>query len=212
MSGFRTCLIHTCFSPELFEPRPEKCKCRKLVTPVRASEMVELGEANWVWDYSGKTPVKTWNIALNGRQAKTPRAHTLEKAHMERGLERKDYLAEQQWLSDEGKFMRNMEALVSGAEEQAELFEVYHDLEIEERYNLFLGMNSKNDKGESVNSLRELKKFSDTFGTVEGEEGRYVTEIITSRANQLKFEFAVDDPYEGRVLFPMIGQDQRTKC
>lgn len=165
--------------------------------------MVDRGEANWIWDYSGEFPAKTWNIALNGRQAKTPRSHTLEKAHLERALEKRDYLAEQAWLSDEGQAARDIEALIMGAEEQAELFELYHDLEIEERYNLFRGCSKE---------LAELKKFSDTFGTVEGPEGKYVADIIVSRADGLKNKAAVNDPYEGRPLFPMIGQDQRTKC
>lgn len=96
---------------------------------------------------------------------------------------------------------KDIEAAALGGE-QAELFELYHDLEIEERYNLFRGCGK---------ALLEHKKFSDTFGTVEGDEGKYVNEIIVSRADQLKFDFAMKDPYEGRPLFPMIGQDQRTK-
>lgn len=200
--SFRTSLVHSCHSPELSEPRPDSCKCRKLVSRDKAIEMVKHGEADWLISYENQNPMPTWNICLRGRVNKTPRSHTLERAHIERGLERRDFIAEQLWLSDEGKMSRDMEALIEGAQEQMELFELYHDLELEERYRLFRGCGTQ---------LLEHKKFSDTFGTVEGAEGVYVNEIIVSRADQLKFEFALDDPYEGRVLFPMIGQDQRTK-
>lgn len=103
---------------------------------------------------------------------------------------------------------KNIEAAAMGDFEQIELFELYHDLEIEERYKLFGHEDVPRILGKQ---LQELKKFSDTFGTVEGAEGKYVTEIISGRADQLKNSAAVDDPYEGRTLFPMIGWDQRTK-
>lgn len=212
MSGFRTSLVHSCFSIDLNEPQPSKCKCRKLVTRDAAVELVKIGEADWVTRYDDQIPIPTWNVALRGRQKMVSRSHTLEKAHLERGLERRDQLMDAAWLSDEGTMSKNIELAAMGDYEQMELFELYHDLEIAERYNLFRGMARKDDKGTQVNDLTELKKFSDTFGVVEGEEGRYVAEIITGRADQLKLAVAVDDPYEGRTLFPMIGWDQRTKC
>jgi hypothetical protein len=211
MSGFRTSLLHSCFSPNLNEPQPKTCKCRKLVTREKAIQLVEQGECVWITDYKGEVPIPTWNICYSSRYGKTPRGHTLEKAHMERSLERRDTFPNK-YMTDEGAMAKNMEAAALGDFEQMELFELYHDLEIMERYNLFRGMNHEDDKGAAVNDLYELKKFSDTFGTVEGKEGTYVTEIITSRADQLKSEHAVDDPYEGRTLFPMIGFNQRTKC
>lgn len=209
--SFRTSRVHSCFSQELSEPRPAVCKCRKLVTQAKAIEMVKTGEADWLIVYDGDVPRPSWHVVYRNRTSKTPRAHTLEKAHIQRALEKRDYLAQQSWLSDEGQMSKNMELAAMGDQEQMELFELYHDLEIEERYSLFRGMNYKDDKGVALNKLRELKKFSDTFGTVEGPEGKYVADIITGRAHQLKNSVAVDDPFEGRPLFPMIGWDQRTK-
>lgn len=200
MNPFRTSLVHSCHSPELSEPRPEVCKCRRLVTREKAVEMVKVGEADWLIRYDLEVPTPTWNICLRGRTSKTPRAHTLEKAHIQRGLERRDELADRAWLSDEGQMAKNMDAMIEGAQEQIELFELYHQLELMERYNFFRGC---------APDLQELKKFSDTFGTVEGAEGKYVEEIIESRANELKLTFALDDPFEGRCLFP-IGRDERT--
>lgn len=208
--GFRTSLLHSCYSPDLNESRPKVCKCRKLVTRTKAIELVNQGAADWVISYDGPVPVPTWNIAYRGRQKMVPRVATLERAHIERSLERRDERADQLWLSDEGAMSRNLEAAAMGDLEQMELFELYHDLEIEERYNLFRGMRRKDDKGAVVNDLGELKKFSGTFGTVEGPEGKYVNDIIAVRADNLKNAVAVDDPYEGRPVFPLIGWDQRT--
>lgn len=200
---FRVSLVHSCHSADLGEPRPKRCTCRKLITKEQAIEMVKTGAADWLIDYRGEFPMPTWNVVLRGRAKQTPRSHTIERAHIERGLERQEYLAEQLWLSDEGQMARDIEAAALGGE-QAELFEVYHDLEMEERYNLFRGMVNPNG-----NELKELKKFSDTFGTITGPEGKYVSEIITGRADELKRKVALDDPFEGRCLFP-IGPDQRT--
>jgi hypothetical protein len=197
---FRICLVHSCYSADLGEPRPKKCTCHKLVTKEQAIELVKNGTADWVINYDHEFPMPTWNVVLRGRAKQTPRSHTLEAAHIQRGLERQDQLAEELWLSDEGQSAKDIEALAMGTLEQAELFELYHDLEMEERYNLFRKCGPE---------LQELKKFSDTFGTMEGPEGKYVSEIITNRADQLKFSFAVDDPFEGRCLFP-LGPDQRT--
>lgn len=162
--------------------------------------MVKLGEAEWVIRYEGKTPQPTWDVALRNRGAKTPRSHTIEKAHIERGLERKNQLAEALWLSDEGQMAKDIEAAAMGGE-QAELFELYHDLEMEERYHIFKGCGAQ---------LRDLKKFSDTLGTVEGADGKCVSDVIVEQSNKLKLDAAVDDPFEGRPVLAQIGCDQRT--
>jgi hypothetical protein len=208
VSGFRTSLCHSCFSADLGEPQPKICKCRKLVTRDKAVQMVAVGEAQWLVDYRGEVPVPTWNLVYTGRTAKTPRAHTLERSHIERSLERRDQIADAAWLSDEGTMAQNIQMAAMGEFEQMELFELYHDLEMEERYKLF---GHDTELGKLGRQLQEHKKFSDSFGTVEGDEARYVTEIITSRADELKVAASVDDPYEGRTLFPMIGFSQRTK-
>lgn len=197
----KPCLVHSCHSADMNEPKPKKCSCKFRVSQKYAHQMVKNGEADWLIDYTKKIPNPTWDLVYRGRVAKTPRAHTLEKAHFERGLERQEYLADQEWLSDDGAQARNIEAAAMGETEQAELFELYHNLELEERYNLFHGCGK---------ALRELKNFSDTFGVVTGTEGRYVAEIIEGHADTLKSANCLDDPFEGRTLFPMIGQDQRT--
>jgi hypothetical protein len=209
VNGFRSSLCHSCYSPDLNESRPRSCKCRKLVTRAQAVEMVGRGEADWALDQDG---IPTWNIAYLGRTSKTPRAHTLETSNPVRSphsfgqIERGIDIAMN--FSDEGAMARNVELAALGDFEQMELFELYHDLEMEERYKLFGHENMPRVIG---GQLQELKKFSDTFGTVEGAEGKYVADIITGRADELKTAAAVDDPYEGRTLFPMIGWDQRTK-
>lgn len=179
------------------------------MTRDRAVELVKQGECVWLTDFRGEVPIPTWNICYSSRFAKTPRSHTLEAAHIQRGLERRDQFEPN--FSDEGTMAKNIELAALGEYEQMELFELYHDLEIENRYELFRGM-ARTENDQPVNDLLELKKFSDTFGVVTGSEGKYVSEIITSRADQLKNIVAVDDPYEGRTLFPMIGFSQRTKC
>lgn len=201
---FRTTLVHSCYSPEvmpdLLKAAPKKCKCRKLITKEQAEEWVSHGEADWVIRYEGNKPVKTWNIVLLGRKTKTPRGQTLEKAHLERGVERREQLAEALWLSDEGQMAKDIEAAAMGGE-QAELFELYHDLEMEERYHIFKGCGAQ---------LRDLKKFSDTLGTVEGADGKCVSDVIVEQSNKLKLDAAVDDPFEGRPVLAQIGCDQRT--
>lgn len=221
--SFRTSLLHSCFSPDLNEPQPSECRCRKLVTRDKAVEMVKHGEADWIIRFDGEFPGPTWNIAYRGRMGKTPRAQTIEKAHIERALEYRDHVAEQAWFSDEGQAAKDIEDAAMGDERKKQRHEIYHDLAMETRYRLFHGMNDIKEDSEDkppkqlvlfefTNKLLEHKKFSDTFGTVDGEEGKYVTEVITGRADQLKSAAAMDDPYEGRTLFPMIGFNQRTKC
>lgn len=223
--SFRTSLVHSCFSIELSEPQPRNCRCRKLVTRQQAVELVNQGAADWIIDYSGGVPIPTWNICYRGRVGKTPRAHTLETCNpvraprafgqIERGIDFK-------MNHDEGQMARQMDAAVMGDHEQMELFEFYHDLEMESRYRLFRGTSYLTDAGEDKpvkeqtlpehgNTLLDHKKFSDTLGTVEGAEAKYVEEIVRSRADEIKIAAAVRDPYEGRTLFPMIGWDQRTK-
>lgn len=202
MNGFRTCLVHSCFSQDLSEPRPVKCKCRKLVSKETAIELVKNGTADWLVSYEDNFPKPTWNIVYRGRKSKTPRVSSSGRTQIERGLEKQYWVAEQTWLLSEDRDAKRMEAMIEGAHEQIDLFEIEHDIAMEERCGFFHGCGK---------ALLEHKKFSDTFGTVEGDEGKYVTEIIKSGADQLKLKFAMDDPFEGRCLFPMIGQDERTK-
>jgi hypothetical protein len=44
---FRTVLAHRCYNPRVGQTRPEKCRCRKLVTKVQAMAMVEAGIAEY---------------------------------------------------------------------------------------------------------------------------------------------------------------------
>lgn len=208
---FRTSLVHSCYSAELGEPRPKKCKCRKLITKDQAIEWVKQGIAEWVINYEGGVPVPSWAVALRNRGAKTPRAQTIEKAHMQRGLERSDYWAQQLWMADEGQMAKDIEAAALGDEQSSERFEWYNETTMESRYEMFRGMMLPSaEDGTRQNKLQILKKLSDGFGTVVGPTAKYVSDVIVGRANQLKNEVAVSDPFPGRAILAQIGCDQRT--
>ena len=184
---FKTTLVHSCFSQELAEPQPKKCRCRKYVSKEQAQVLVNLGSADWLTDFSGDVPIPSWDVVLRGRQGKTPRTPTLERAHMERKLEL------------EGEHgMRNPETIF----EQTERFEQYHDIEIEERLQLFRGVGPE---------LRELKNYSDTLKNLQGDGGRQVMEQIVYKADDLKARGFTPDPFPGRAILSLIGFDQRTQ-
>lgn len=190
---FKTSLIHSCFSPDRGDLRPaKKCRCRKYVSRDEASKLVDMGAAQWVMDdLAGKsTPVPTWNIALLGRTSKTPRAATLERSHLERGTE----------LSDAGYLAQNMQRVAEGEDEDRELFEVYHDLELQERLNLFA----------CAPRLKQLKSESDKFNNLRDSISVRIADLVDRAATQLKNEVAVDDPREGMPVLSYIGIDQRT--
>lgn len=192
----KTSAVHYCFSQELGEPRPKDCRCKKMVSREMAANLVKIGEADWLVDYSGKNPADTFHVVLRGRAGKTPRAHTIEKAHMERGLER------MLDASDNGYQADLMHAAAEGVDEAIELWASYREIELESRCSLFRGCGG---------DLVALKAVSDNLGNHTGHVAHYVDLIILGRATELKAENAQDDPWQGRALFSSLGGDQRTQ-
>lgn len=191
----KTSAVHYCFSQEMAEPRPKNCRCKKFVSRELAANLVKIGEADWLVDYDGKNPVDTFHIVLRGRAGKTPRAHTIEKAHMERGLE---HMLD---ANDNGAQAAWMQLAAEGADEAIELWAAYRDIEMETRCLLFRGCGP---------DLVNLKTLSDSFGKRTGHVGLYLDSILIARADALKSENAIDDPWVGRGLFSTIGGNQRT--
>jgi hypothetical protein len=181
-SFFKTCRVHHCHSPEMGEPLPKKCRCRKLISRDMASDLVKDGIANWMLDYSGEVPIPTWNIVLSGRVGKTPRAKTIEKADLERYTER--------------MYNPNFDST-----ESQELINQYHDIEMETRLSLF---------GSIGSNLLRLKKDSDTYGNLEGVAGKVLVDKLMTEADSIKRTAAKDDQYQGRAIFTSLGNDQRT--
>jgi hypothetical protein len=193
---FKTSLVHSCYLIDRGDLRPKpKCRCRKYVSREQASELVRLGAATWVLDDSdGKSePIPQWDIVLLGQTSKTPRAATLERSHLERGTE----------LSDSGYLAQNMMKRVEGEEqeEDRELFEVYHDLEVVERMNLF----------SCGAALKQLKEESDRFKTLRRDIAVRIAEMFATQSTKIKNEVAVDDPREGMPVLSYIGMNQETK-
>jgi hypothetical protein len=110
---FKTSKVHHCFDQELGNPQPVKCKCRKFISKEFASELVANGTAEWLTVYP--EGVSSYDIVLKGITGKTPRAQTIEKAHIER------------YMGISGDF----------DPETMTRLEVYHDIEMENRLKLF---------------------------------------------------------------------------
>ena len=138
--------------------------------------MVNHGEADWVTSYDGEVPIPTWNICYRGRTGKTPRSHTLERAHIERALERRDQL---DWFNDEGIMAQNIEGAAMGGYEQMELFEFYHDLEMESRYRLFRGTNYIAESAEEKQDA--FQTFVKKQLGLEHTDGKIVVRISKAR-------------------------------
>lgn len=179
---FKTCKVHHCFSQELFEPRPSRCRCRKMISREFAAKLVADGVGDWLVVYpSGNA---TTDIVLKGRAGKTPRAQTIEKAHMERYAER---------LYSQVPDMDDPEVM--------QLFEIYHDIEIESRLKLFKDIGLE---------LVSHKHFSDGHGHIVGEAARVLVTKIIAQADAMKISAAIDDPFRGEAIFNSVGKDQRT--
>lgn len=205
---FHTHLVHACFDPELYsvalivpsrklrEERftevlrlhdlalQQKCACKYWVSKEEVDEFLEMNLAEPLIDDRDEIFIPTRHLVVK-MAAKTPRAHTIEKAHMERGV-----------FSDNGKMADLLEC------GHYELIEQYHDIEVEERYRLF---------GISVGkALLKLKKASDTLGTLEGQAGRYAEQVLLQQADRVKLETSTPDLFEGEPVLSYIGLDQRT--
>lgn len=195
---FKTSTVHSCFSQELNERKPRKCKCRRYVSHEKAIEMVNTGEANWLIDYSLNIPIPTWHIVLYGRVNKTPRSHTLERAHIERYLERQAYYQDLEWI-----FNEHIDAEKRAKAESVSLWDEYHSIEIEERLKLFY---------KSGPELLKLKKLSDSQGVLTGGTGKVLSDKLVDEANKIKQSNIIDDPFVGEAIFMPIGAgDSRTE-
>ncbi len=80
---FKTIKVHHCYNFEACEPKPKTCKCRKFIAKSFAEDLVADGVADWVISYPIGTTIYD-AIILKGIAGKTPRAQTIEKAHIER--------------------------------------------------------------------------------------------------------------------------------
>lgn len=201
---YRNSIQHSCFSPELYFPKPVsgcelkkigeqqwqliKCRCRKAISRSEAKEKVELGEALWLMDYSGSEPTPTWDIVLFGRVSKVPKAAVMDKAFIQRGAEASDG-----WAGA---------AFVEKWAEKKEIDEKWkyaiHDTIIESRLPLF----------SCGAELLEIKKLSDKLGTISGIEAKWIVKDLVHKVDSCKYNSFVPGP-EGPVL-SMIGLDERT--
>lgn len=181
---FKTTKVHHCFNQELNEPQPKKCKCRKLISREFAANLVADGVADWVIKYP--EGVASYDIILKGIAGKTPRAQTVESAHMERYVD-------QIWNIGIAGFC-DPEVLMH--------LEMYHDIEMTERLKLFRNVGME---------LVQMKKESDECGILKGAAGQVLHDKIIDEAETLKSVSSVDDPFRGRAWFMPIGaSDQRT--
>jgi hypothetical protein len=87
--------VHTCYSLDLYERKPDVCACRKEIAARTAREWVKTGLAEWVVLYDKDEPYKT-------KKKATPRVATIEKAHMERAYCDGD-LEEQERIKEYGR-------------------------------------------------------------------------------------------------------------
>jgi hypothetical protein len=123
-------LVHSCIRPELDMgevPDPQTCRCREEMSAEDMKERVRRGEIVLVGPKE--------HACYSSKLRRTPRAQTLEKAHLERANLSKDSgkyrgksLKELQAAIDEDKASRAMEEQVR--------VEVFHQIETEARQSL----------------------------------------------------------------------------
>lgn len=192
----KTSVVHSCFSQDLNERKPKRCKCRKFVSQETAHKLVTNGTADWLVDYTTDPPALTWHVVLTNRAKKTPRSKTIEKADIERYIEREVIEADKKWLLGD-KYQEDLAEVM-------QLFNVYHDIEIEERLKLFNSSISP--------ELIQLKKHSDNCRELTGDSGKVLADKVHEESDKLKSTVIIDDPWAGRAIFISIGgTDQRTK-
>jgi hypothetical protein len=76
--------VHTCFSVDLGEELPSLCACRRKITLHQAKRWVQTGLAEWI--SVGKRTFHDKICMINGSAQRTPRAATIDKAHIERAF------------------------------------------------------------------------------------------------------------------------------
>jgi hypothetical protein len=78
----KTVSVHTCFSLDLGEELPSLCACRRKITLFQAKRWVRTGLSEWI--AVGKRTFHDKICMINGSAQRTPRAATIDKAHIER--------------------------------------------------------------------------------------------------------------------------------
>ena len=180
---FKTTKVHYCFHQELGDPQPKKCKCRKFISKEFAEGLIADGVADWLITFPAGTP--STDIVMRNIASKTPRAQTIESAHIERYID-------QIWNIGNADF--------DDPEVLAHL-DRYHDLEMESRLKLF---------GVVGLGLVNLKNSSDGYGDLSGEAGQVLVEKLVAEADEMKLSIAQNDTWIGRSVFMPLGGDQRT--
>lgn len=78
----KTVRVHTCFSIQLGEELPTVCACNRTITLHQAQRWVRTGLSDWI--SVGKRTFHDKLCMINGSARRTPRAATIDKAHIER--------------------------------------------------------------------------------------------------------------------------------
>jgi hypothetical protein len=100
----KTVRVHTCFSPE--EEMPLVCACRRDIMRHQADRWVSTGMA--VWISIGKRHFRDKICMLDGSSQRTPRAATIDKAHIERAYASDHGLEEQARIEAYGEMSQQV--------------------------------------------------------------------------------------------------------
>ncbi|SRR6266568_102798 len=101
-------LVHTCYSIEAGDPKPTICACRKFVSSAVSKKLLAEGLAEYVLKYDRKVPYHSGTeVCLVNRKKSTPRAATIEKAHILRAYVAGD-LEEQERINEYGRMAKDL--------------------------------------------------------------------------------------------------------
>lgn len=127
-------LVHSCFSQALGHPQPPKCNCKKEVAYEEAKRLVRIGEADWlvVFRKKARSGFPTSRAIVMETHKQTPRVQTIEKAHIERLVERTG--------TDLSKLSPAKQALIK---EQLERMDAWQGISKDFRTALFFGVQLK---------------------------------------------------------------------
>lgn len=100
----KTVRVHTCFSAE--DEMPSLCACRRMIFRHQADRWVRTGMA--VWISIGKRAFRDKICMLDGSAQRTPRAATIDKAHIERAYASDHGLEERVRIEEYGQLNREV--------------------------------------------------------------------------------------------------------
>lgn len=100
--GKKTVRVHTCFSVE--EEMPLVCACYRKITRHQANRWVRTGLA--VWIVIGRKSFRDKICMLDGSSQRTPRAATIDKAHIERAYASDHGLEDRERIEEYGRLTR----------------------------------------------------------------------------------------------------------